>query len=55
MTEQTHTKREEAHQATRELVQIGLALIEIGAPTISEKAMDAWFFSKNDKPFPTAS
>jgi len=55
MTEHISTKREEERQAIRELVKIGLALIEIGAPTISEKTMDAWFMSEDKKPFPTAS
>lgn len=45
----------EERKATRELVEIGLALIEKGNPPVitSQEALD-WFMADDDRAFPTA-
>ena len=38
--------------ATRELIETGLALIEMGAPSIPANEMHDWLFAEEDLPFP---
>lgn len=43
----------EERKATRELVQTGLELIKMGAPTIAAEDIHAWMLSDDDsQPFP---
>ena len=42
----------EEREATRELVETGLKLIEQGAPTISPEAIHAWMEGPEDASFP---
>jgi len=42
----------EEREATRELVETGLMLVEKGAPSISEGAIHAWMNGPEDAPFP---
>ena len=44
----------EERQATRELVETGLALIEQGAPSVSPGAVHNWFMADDDRPFPAS-
>ena len=39
-------------QATRELIETGLALIENGAPSISAEDMHSWLLSEEEQDFP---
>lgn len=42
----------EEREATRELVELGLAMVEQGAPSISSEAIHAWMNGPEDAPFP---
>lgn len=42
----------EEREATRELVETGLMLVEKGAPSISAKAIHIWMNGPEDAPFP---
>ena len=42
----------EERQATRELVDTGVALVEIGAPSIPAGDIHDWLLSEEDQPFP---
>lgn len=39
-------------QATRELIKLGLEMVEAGAPTISPEAIHAWMLGPEDAAFP---
>jgi predicted transcriptional regulator len=42
----------EERKATRDLIDTGLALIEMGAPSVPAKEMHDWLFAEEDLPFP---
>lgn len=42
----------EEREATRDLIETGLMLIDQGAPTISSEAIHAWINGPKDAPFP---
>lgn len=42
----------EERKATRELVEIGLEMVERGAPGIPEEDIDAWLAADDEQPFP---
>lgn len=41
-------------KATRELVELGLALVEQGAPSIPAADIHDWFMADDERPFPAA-
>lgn len=44
----------EERKATRELIELGLALVEQGAPSIPASEIHDWFMADDDRPFPEA-
>ena len=42
----------EEREATHDLVNVGLAMIDKGVGFISEEAVDAWLHAPDDAPFP---
>jgi len=44
----------EERQATRELVHIGLKLVEMDAPSIPSEDIHAWLLADDDAPYPEA-
>lgn len=39
-------------QATRELIKLGLEMVEVGTPKISPEAIHAWLLGPEDAAFP---
>lgn len=44
----------EERRATRELIDTGLKLVEMGAPSLSPDEFNAWLNAEEDAPFPRA-
>ena len=44
----------EERRATRELIETGLKLVEMGAPSLSSQDFHSWLESADDAPFPRA-
>ncbi len=42
----------EERRATRDLVKLGLEMIENGAPGIPEEDVEAWLMAEEEQPFP---
>lgn len=42
----------EERQATRELVDTGLALVEMGGPSLPAEDIHNWLLAEEDQPFP---
>jgi predicted transcriptional regulator len=42
----------EERKATRELVELGLEMVERGAPGIPEEDIEAWLMADEEQPFP---
>lgn len=44
----------EERQATRDLLDIGVKMVETGAPSIAAEDVHAWLLADEDAPFPDA-
>ena len=44
----------EERKATRELVELGLEMVERGMPGIAPEAVHAWLLADDEQPFPSA-
>lgn len=42
----------EERMATRDLIETGLALVAMGAPSVPAGEMHDWLFAEEDRPFP---